>query len=93
MIKKYIGESLVEKVIYRDIAGLFKIKDISLIESLLNIFLEEPGQLIELSELSNDLKISRQTLSNYLSYIEESFLIKKLYNYSKNRRKIERKLK
>lgn len=93
IIKKYIKESIVEKVIFRDIQNLFKIKDASVIESLLNIFLEEPGQLVDISELSRELGISRQTISSYLTYLEDSFLIKKLYNYSKNRRKAERKLK
>lgn len=93
VIRKYIKESIVEKVIYRDLPHLFKIKDIAILESLLGIIMEEPGQLIELSDLSKELKISRQTLSNYLVYLEEAFLIRKLYNYSKNRRKTERKLK
>lgn len=93
VIKKYVKESIVERVVYKDIPTLFKIKDISIIESLLNIFMEEPGQLIEISELAKELKISRQTLSNYLTYLEESFLIKKLYNFSRSRRKVERKLK
>ena len=93
IIKKYIKESIIEKVIYRDIANLFNIKDISILESLLNIFMENPGQIIELSELGKELRITRQTLSNYIRYLEESFLIRKLYNYSKNQRKVERKLK
>lgn len=93
IIKKYIQESIVEKVIYRDIPNLFKIRDISILESLLKIVMEEPGQLIELSDLANDLQISRQTLSIYFRYLEESFLIRKLYNYSRNIRKVERKLK
>ena len=93
VIKKYIKENLIEKIIYRDIPKLFKVRDISLIESLLNVFMEEPGQLIELSKLAKELNISRQTLSNYLTYLEESFLIRKLYNFSRNRRKTERKLK
>ena len=93
IIKKYIKESIVEKIVYRDIPKLFRIRDISLIESILNILIEEPGQIIGLVDLSNDLNVSRQTLSNYLSYLEESFLIRKLYNYSANRRKVERKLK
>ncbi len=93
IIKKYIKEGIIEKVIYRDFAKLFKIKDSSVIESLLNIFMEEPGQIVELSGLAKELKVSRQTLSNYLGYLEESFLIRKLYNFSKNRRKVERKLK
>ncbi len=93
VVRKYVKESIVEKVVYRDIPGLFKIKDISVTESLLNVIMEEPGQLIELSELAKELKISRQTLSNYLTYLEESFLIKRLYNFSRSRRKTERKLK
>ncbi len=82
-----------ERVIYRDLQHLFKIKDIAILESLLGIIMEEPGQLIELTNLSKELKLSRQTLSNYLVYLEEAFLIRKSYNYSKNQRKTERKLK
>ncbi|MBI2105479.1 ATP-binding protein [Candidatus Woesearchaeota archaeon] len=93
IIKKYIKESILEKVIYNDIPKLFKIKDVSILESLFNIFLEEPGQIVEISKLANELNISRQSLSLYLRYLEDSFLIRKLYNYSRNKRKIERKLK
>lgn len=93
IIKKYIKEGIIEKVIYRDISSLFNIKDVSILETILNIFMEEPGQLVELSGLSKELQISRQTLSIYISYLEESFLIRKLYNYSGSRRKVERKLK
>jgi predicted AAA+ superfamily ATPase len=77
----------------KDIPFLFKIKDISVLESLLNIFCEEPGNLLEITELSKELKISRQTLANYLNYLESSFLLKKLYNFARGRRKVERKLK
>jgi len=93
VIKKYVKESIVERVVYRDMQKLFGIKDISVIESLLNILMEEPGQIIDLSKLADELNISRQTLSNYFTYMEESFLIRKLYNYSRRRRKVERKLK
>jgi predicted AAA+ superfamily ATPase len=93
IIKKYVKESIVEKVVYRDIPNLFKIKDLSALESLLNIFMEEPGQIVEVSELSKELKLSRQTVANYLEYLEQSFFLRKLYNFSKSRRKVERKLK
>ncbi len=93
IIKKYVREGIVEKVVYRDIPSLFKVKEISVLESLLNIIMDEPGQLIEISELAKELKVSRQTISNYLYYLEESFLIRKLYNFSGSRRKVERKLR
>lgn len=93
IVKKYVMESIVEKAVYRDIPTLFQVRDISVVKSLLNIFMEEPGQLIELNQLSKDLNISRQTLANYLTYLEKAFLIKKLYNFSRSMRKVERKLK
>lgn len=93
IVKKYVKESIVEKAVYRDIPTLFRVRDISVVESLLNIFMEEPGQLVELNSLSGDLNISRQTLANYLTYLESAFLIRKLYNFSRSMRKVERKLK
>jgi len=93
IIKKYIKESIVERVVFRDMQKLFNIENLSVVESLFNIFLEEPGQIVEVSKLAKELGVSRQTISNYLTYLEESFLIRKLYNFSRNRRKIERKLK
>ena len=93
VIKKYIKESILEKIFYRDMPKLFKIRDLSVLESLINIFMEQPGQLVGVSELAKELGVSRQTVSNYLTYLEESFLIKKIYNFSRSRRKAERKLK
>ncbi len=93
IIKKYVKEGLIEKIIYRDLPKLFKIKDITILESLLNIFTEEPGQLIDISDLAKELKVSRQTLASYLKYLEDAFLVRKLYNFSKSQRKVERKLK
>jgi predicted AAA+ superfamily ATPase len=93
VVRKYLRESIVEKVVFRDLAGLLGIRDTSTLESLLNILMEEPGQLVEISQLAGELKVSRQTLSNYFSYLEQSFLVRKLYNYSSGRRKVERKLR
>jgi len=93
IVLKYLRESIVEKVIYRDMPGLFGVRDAAMIESLLNIIMEGPGRIVLLSELADLLNVSRQTVSNYLSYLEDSFLVRKLYNYSTNRGKVERKLK
>jgi predicted AAA+ superfamily ATPase len=93
VLRKYLVESIVEKVVFRDLPRLLGIRDMSSLQSLLNVLMEEPGQLLEISELAGELNISRQTLSNYLSYLEQSFLLRKLYNYSTGRRKVERKLR
>ena len=93
IIRKYLRESIIEKVIYRDIPGIFKVDDPTALDSLLGILMEEPGQIVDLTNLATQLGLSRQTVSQYLRYLEDSFLLRKLYNFSKNRRKTERKLK
>ncbi|MCK5476682.1 MAG: ATP-binding protein [Candidatus Aenigmarchaeota archaeon] len=93
IIKKYTKESIVEKIIYQDIPALFGVRDVSVLDSLLNILMENPGQLVDFTDMSKDMNISRQSLSNYMTYLEQSFLIRKVYNFSPNKRKTERKLK
>lgn len=91
--EKYIKEGIIEKIIYRDIPEVFEIKDAGLMRSLFDIIYNAPGQIIEIQNLANELNVSRQTVSMYLEYLEESYLIRKLYNFSKNTRKVQRKLK
>jgi len=85
--------NLLEKIIYSDITKLYNIRDIPTLESMVRIISNEPGQIMDLVGLSNELKISRQTVSNYMQYLIDSYLVKKIYNYSKNTRKSEKKLK
>lgn len=92
VMKAYTGDIL-EKVMYADIIKQYNIRDIPTLESIIKIISKEPGQILDLVSLSNELKVSRQTISTYIQYLIDSFLIKKIYNYSKNTRKSEKKLK
>jgi predicted AAA+ superfamily ATPase len=92
-IKNYIRETVVEKVLFRDIPLLFPIKDVSALESIFKIISSNPGQILELNKLASEVGLSRRVVSLYISYLENSFLIKKIFNYSKNQRKSAKKLK
>src|SRR3989344_3477559 len=92
-IQKYLQEGIVEKAIYRDLPEIFHVKESGTMESLLRLLMEQPGQIIDMQTLASQLRTTRQTISNYLYYLEQAFLVKKLYNYSTNKRKSERKLK
>jgi predicted AAA+ superfamily ATPase len=81
LAKKYIKESIIEKAIFRDLSTLFEIKDIGLIENLINIVASNPGMIINLDDLSKDLKRNRQIISNYLYYLEYCFILKSLKNF------------
>jgi predicted AAA+ superfamily ATPase len=60
---------------------------------MFNVIAKQPGQIIQMDKIARELNISRQTASIYLDYLEKSFLIRKLYNFSKNARKTQTRLK
>jgi uncharacterized protein len=92
-VRRHLRDSVVEKVLLRDLPRLVGVRNVGGLESILNILMEEPGQLIEYSSLATDLAITRQTVSAYLTFLEQAFLVRKLYNFSGSRRKVERKLR
>ena len=92
VVRKYV-KGITEKIIYGDIPKIFKVEDPSILESMTNVIMESPGEIINIQEIAQNLGISRHTASNYLQYLESAFLIRKLYNFSRNRRKVEKKLK
>ncbi|NYZ76968.1 ATP-binding protein, partial [Candidatus Micrarchaeota archaeon] len=92
-IRKYIREGIIDKAIYQDIPKRYKLEDPSLLERIMNIIIDNPGLLIDKNNLANTLGVFRTTVSKYLFYLESSFLIKGLYNYSRNASTSEKKLK
>ncbi len=91
--RKYIKEAVIDKILFRDMVEVFDVKNIPLIKSIFDIIYNEPGQIININELAKELGFSRQLISTYLEYLEEAYLLKKLYNYSRNARKTQRRLK
>ena len=86
-------KSIVEKIIYQDIPKIFPIQNEELLLKILKIVSSNPGLFSDYQSLSRELGINRLTLSNYFFYLEESFLLKKLYNFSRNMLTSEKKLK
>ena len=93
IIKKYIREGVIDKILYHDMSEVFEVKNLFIIRKIFDIIYNDPGQIIELQQFAGEVGITRHLLSEYLEYLEESFLIKKLYNYSRNARKTQRRLK
>jgi len=92
-IKKYIKELVIDKIVYIDIPEVFKIDEPALLQSLISIISSSPGMIVDYGSIGSDLKRNRKTISNYLFYLEEAFLIKKVYNFSKNKLTSEKKSK
>ncbi len=92
-IKNIYYSSIIKKSIYEDIPKIYSIEYPDLLEKIFNIILSNPGIYLDYKSLGNDLKINEKTISNYVFYLENSYLIKKVYNFSKNRLTSEKKLK
>ncbi len=92
-ISRYVKEMIIDKIVYLDIPKAFKIEEPGLLESIFSIVSNHPGMVSDYDSISNDLNRDRKTISNYFLYLEKAFLVKKLYNYSKNVLTNEKKMK
>ena len=86
-------QSLIEKIIYWDIPQLYGATDIEKLAALVNLIRKQPGFLLDYNALSSDIGISRITLSRYVKYLEDAFLIRRIFNYSHNPFTSEKRLK
>lgn len=91
-IKEY-AKTIIEKIVYIDMPKAFPIEYETLLSQLLSVIASQVGMLSDYEGLSKKLGISRVTLSNYFYYLQESFLLLKLYNFSKNLLASEKKMK
>ncbi|MGC9058744.1 MAG: ATP-binding protein, partial [Candidatus Nanoarchaeia archaeon] len=93
IIKKYINELVVKKIIYRDIPRIFEIRRKDLLLSLFNYVCNNSANLFEIKNLCNIFKADYETITNYLFYLQSAFLIKTSELYSKSIAKRIRKNK
>lgn len=91
--QEYIFNSVIEKIVLTDLPLNFPIRNQELLLRILQIIAKESSQLFEIQKISNALNVSRNTVSNYLFYLEKAFLISFSYNYSKSMIKMQRNLR
>ncbi len=92
-IDRYIKELVIDRVVYIDTPQVFEIEEPELLTRILSIVSASPGLIVDYENLADDLGRNRKTISSYLFYLEKAFLVKKLYNYSKNLLTSEKKMK
>ncbi len=78
--KRYYLQALKNTIILKDIVDRYKIKDVKLLEKILDFISDNIGNTFSSASITNFLKskgrrISFDTVSNYLKYLTETFLI------------------
>lgn len=92
-IKLYVKNSVIDQIIYRDLPLEFGIKDLELLETLLDLFFSHPGMIINFDRLSRDLKRDKKTIINYVYYLKYGLIIRILLNFRKGVLIASRKMK
>lgn len=82
-----------DQTIYRDIVKAFLIRDPGSFEALFGILAGDCCQRLNYSTIQAELGIRKETLHDYLFYLQYSFLVTETHFYSKSRRHQERKEK
>lgn len=79
-------QDIYNSYVQKDIKSLIKGENISAYNNLLKILSSQVGNLLNVHELSNTLRIGRRIVEKYLSILEQTFIIKLLPPFSSNRR-------
>ncbi len=82
-IRKW-AESYIETYVEKDIRNLFKIRDLTKFFSFLKICAGRIGQLVNYTNLSNEIGISDNTIKEWLGILEKSYIIFILKPYYNN---------
>lgn len=75
-----------DSLIFKDILELNLIDDKQLALRLLKVLAVQIGNLINYSELSSRLEADQRKIKRYIEIFEQSFILFRLYPYSKNKR-------
>lgn len=85
--KKQILKEIYSSYLERDVISFLKIKEPFIFTKLFNLLAGQIGQLVNLHELSNTLKLTYTTLEKYIDILEKTFIIKQISPFFKNYRK------
>lgn len=77
---------IISTYVRKDIRDIGNIRNVSSFNKLLEILASQSGQLINVLELSNTLRINRETVLEYLDLLENTFIIKRITPFHKNLR-------
>ncbi len=92
LIKSYIKDSVIEKILRAYLSERFKHVNEDLLTRLVDIFYGSPGAIINYDDLSKELKVSKQTLIQHIFYLEFAYVLRRIKNFRPHVRTTSRKL-
>ena len=71
----------------RDIDSFLRVDRMDVFKELIRLLAFQAGSLVNLNEFANTLRVSRDLVRRYLSYLEETFVLRRLNPFARNARK------
>ncbi len=81
---------LVKDIIYKDIVGKHGLKNTVKLEDLFLLLCERVGKRLTYNKLAHILGLDMETVSAYISFFEETFLIYRVSRYAKSKNEMVR---
>lgn len=87
---RYIKEDIVDKVLLKDLPGLYGINDSRDLYRLFIHIVFRSGEEFSYDDLSKESGIRKETLRKYIDYLESAFLIRVIHKIDENSRHFQR---
>jgi len=84
--RRYYLKELIQTYIKKDIRDIGKIRNIMKFNNFLRILADQAGNLLNIDELASSIGISRETVYNYLTLLEGTYIARRLPPFFKNLR-------
>ena len=85
--KKLSIKDIYQSYIEKDLVDFLKIENIEAFNKLLILLANQIGSLLNIDGLSKSLRITRSRVEKYISILEKTFIIKRIYPFHKNYKK------
>lgn len=84
--KLFAIKNIATNYLYKDIFVFEAIRNSKVFEDLLKMLALQVGSIVSTNELAQSLGVARTTINRYLTLLEQSFIIKRIYSFSNNPR-------
>jgi len=93
--KQKIVNEYLNLIIYKDIVERYKVTNLFLVKYLINFFLSNTANLMSITKIYHDIKsqgikISKDSIFQYLEYLEDAFILFSVKISSENIREVQR---
>ena len=87
---RFIKSDIIDKVLLRDLPGLYGIQDIQELNYLFTTLAFNTSNEVSLEELSQGSGVAKNTIKKYIQYLEAAFLIRSVHRVDRNAKRFKR---